>query len=84
MKKKRSNSKNDKSKVLGILSIVFGSVGLIIFGFIFGIVGLVCGIIGHKKDENKTLSIIGIILSSISFFLSLFVFFGVIAFFSFL
>ena len=68
MKKKRSNSKNDKSNVLGILSIVFGSVGLIIFGFIFGIVGLACGIIGHKKDENKTLSIIGIILSSISFF----------------
>ena len=84
MKKKDLNSKNDKSNVLGILSIVFGSVGLIIFGFIFGIVGLICGIIGHKKDENKTLSIIGIILSSISFFLSLFVFFGVIAFFSFL
>ncbi len=84
MKKKRSNSKNDKSNVLGILSIVFGSVGLIIFGFIFGIAGLVCGIIGRKKDENKTLSIIGIILSSISIFLSILIFFGVIAFFSFL
>ena len=84
MKKKRSNSKNDKSNVLGILSIVFGSVGLIIFGFIFGIAGLVCGIIGRKKDENKTLSIIGIVLSSISIFLSIFIFFGVIAFFSFL
>ena len=35
MKKKRSNLKNDKSNVLGILSIVFGSVGLIIFGFMF-------------------------------------------------
>ena len=84
IKKKRSNSKNDKSNVLGILSIVFGSVGLIIFGFIFGIAGLVCGIIGRKKDENKTLSIIGIILSSISIFLSILIFFGVIAFFSFL
>ena len=84
MKKKRSNLKNDKSNVLGILSIVFGSVGLIIFGIIFGVAGLVCGIIGRKKDENKTLSIIGIILSSISIFLSLLTLIGVIAFFSFL
>ena len=75
--------KKDKSNILGILSIIFGSIGLIIFGFIFGIAGLVCGIIGYKKDENQTLSTIGIVLSTISIFLSIFVFFGIIAFFSF-
>ena len=81
--KKKRILKKDKSNILGILSIVFGSVGLIVFGFLFGIVGLICGIIGHKKEENQTLSIIGIILSSISLFLSILVFFGIIAFFSF-
>lgn len=81
--KKKRILKKDKSNILGILSIVFGSVGLIVFGFLFGVVGLICGIIGHKKEENQTLSIIGIILSSISLFLSILIFFGIIAFFSF-
>ena len=80
--KKKRILKKDKSNILGILSIVFGSVGLIVFGFLFGIAGLICGIIGHKKEENQTLSIIGIILSSISLFLSILVFFGIIVFFS--
>ena len=81
--KKKRILKKDKLNILGILSIVFGSVGLIVFGFLFGVVGLICGIIGHKKEENQTLSIIGIILSSISLFLSILIFFGIIAFFSF-
>jgi|TARA_B110000114_G_C14869037_1_gene308043 hypothetical protein len=80
--KKKTRIKKDKSNILGILSIVFGSVGLIVFGFVFGIAGLICGIIGYKKEENQTLSIIGIILSSISLFLSILVLFGIIAFFS--
>tara|TARA_Y100001960_G_scaffold324910_1_gene406268 strand:- start:979 stop:1254 length:276 start_codon:yes stop_codon:yes gene_type:complete len=74
--------KKDQSNLLGILSIVFGVVGLFLFGLVFGTVGLICGIIGRKKDENKTLSLIGIIFSSISLFLSILVFFGLIAFFS--
>ena len=72
----------DQSNLLGILSIAFGIAGLFIFGFIFGLAGLICGIVGRKKDENITLSLIGIIHSSISIFLYVLVFFGLIAFFS--
>ena len=78
----KTKKKIDKSNLFGILSIVFGVVGLFVFGLLFGTIGLVCGIMGRTKDENKTLSLIGIIFSSISLFLSILVFFGLIAFFS--
>ena len=72
---------NKKSNLFGILSIVFGVVGLFVFGLLFGTIGLVCGIMGRTKDENKTLSLIGIIISSIAVFLYLLVVFGLLSFF---
>ena len=82
MSRKKIN-KEDKSNLLGILSIAFGTCGLFLFaGFLFGGAGLICGIIGRKNDENKALSLVGIILSSISIFFSILVFFGLVAFFN--
>ena len=77
----KTKKKIDKSNLFGILSIVFGVVGLFVFGLLFGTIGLVCGIMGGTKDENKTLSLIGIIISSIAVFLSLLVVFGLLSFF---
>ena len=77
----KTKKKIDKSNLFGILSIVFGVVGLFVFGLLFGTIGLVCGIMGRTKDENKTLSLIGIIISSIAVFLSLLVVFGLLSFF---
>ena len=77
----KTKKKIDKSNLFGIQSIVFGVVGLFVFGLLFGTIGLVCGIMGRTKDENKTLSLIGIIISSIAVFLSLLVVFGLLSFF---
>ena len=77
----KTKKKIDKSNLFGILSIVFGVVGLFVFGLLFGTIGLVCGIMGRTKDENKTLSLIGIIISSIAVFLSLLFVFGLLSFF---
>lgn len=71
----------DESNILGILSIVFGVIGIFVFGLLFGTIGLVCGIIGRGKDENKTLALIGIILSAVAILFSVLAVFGLFAIF---
>ena len=76
---KKKTNKSNKSNVLGILSVVFGAIGIFFFGLLFGTAGLICGIIGRGKDENKTLSLIGIILSAVAMLLSMLTIFGIFA-----
>ena len=80
-KNKKNKNNKDQSNILGILSIVFGIICLFAFGFgfLFGIVGLICGIKGLDREQNTTVSKLGIIFSIISLFLSLLIFFGLIS-----
>ena len=65
-----------EKKILGILSIVFGGVGLIFswmpfvnnLAFVFGVVGVVIGIIAivTNKKSKKTLALIGTVISVLS------------------
>jgi len=56
------------AKVLGIISIVFGGIGFLLCPILFGLAGVVCGVVGMvlAKDEPKTLAIIGTCLSAVS------------------
>jgi len=58
-------------KVFGILSIIFGILGIALFftGYtlILAPLAIIFGIIGLFKDDNKALPIIGIILGFIGF-----------------
>lgn len=61
-----SNNEPEESNIMGILSIVFGALGLFIP--IMSIVGIVMSAIGLKKlqqQQNKTLCKIGLIISII-------------------
>lgn len=58
--------KENSTPIFGILSLIFGVIGLIIFPYIFGTIGLILGIIGINKEENKVLSIIGLCLAGIN------------------
>ncbi len=52
---------------LGLASLICGIVSIFIFPFIFGIVGVILGIVGISKQEDKKVySIIGIILGIFS------------------
>jgi len=56
-----NNSVDNPAKVLGILALVFGLIGL-------NIVGIICGAVGLTKnpdDTSKSLCIIGLVLSII-------------------
>jgi hypothetical protein len=68
----------DPGKVYGILSIVFGLL------WFLSLVGLILGIIGHKKSKaaghSTTVSTIGIVFSAIGLVIGLFV--GLILIFS--
>lgn len=58
-------------KIFGILSIIFGILGIALFftGYtlILAPLAIIFGIIGLFKDDNKALPIIGIILGFIGF-----------------
>ena len=58
---------------------MFGVIGLFAFGFLFGIVRLICGIKGLDREQNTTVSTIGIIFSIISLLKSLLIFFGLMS-----
>ena len=83
-KKNKKKNNNNKGNLLGILSIVFGILGLLNFGFgfLFGVFGIICGFLGMSRDENGTISIIGTILSFISVILSMLIYFGFKSLFS--
>ncbi len=83
-KKNKKKNNNNKGNLLGILSIVFGILGLLNFGFgfLFGVFGIACGFLGMSRDENGTVSIIGTILSFISIILSMLIYFGFKSLFS--
>jgi hypothetical protein len=83
-KKNKKKNNNNKGNLLGILSIVFGILGLLNFGFgfLFGVFGITCGFLGMSRDENGTVSIIGTILSFISIILSMLIYFGFKSLFS--
>ena len=62
-----------KANVLGILSIVFGSIGILTIcgcgiGGIFGLIGIILGIIGliALKNSEKVTSIVGLVFSVIA------------------
>ncbi len=61
------------SNTYGIISLIFGIVGLccgwiIPFGgFIFPAVAVICGIIGIMKDDSNGMAIAGLVLGIISF-----------------
>lgn len=74
----QKNSKNTIGLVLGVVSIVFGSIGAIMFGWIPAILALAAGIvglimaIGVKKETNEAqgggafvCALIGVIISAI-------------------
>lgn len=60
-----------RGKIFGILSIIFGILGIALFftGYtlILAPLAIIFGIIGLFKDDNKALPIIGIILGFIGF-----------------
>lgn len=78
-KNKKKDQSKDQSNVLGILSIVFGVIGLFALSLLFGIVGLVCGIKGLGRENNTTVSTIGIVFSIISLGKALLIFFGLMS-----
>ena len=49
----------------GIIAVVCGIIGLIIFGIIFGIIAIILGVMGRKSDDNPTIATIGIVLGII-------------------
>ena len=64
-------------KVFGILSIIFGIIGILggafLLGIIFGPLAILFGLIGLAKDDNKALPAIGLILGIIA--LAIFIWF---------
>jgi len=56
---------NDNNETYAILSIVFGVIGLIVAGVIFGILAIIFGALGRRSGNRKTLAIIGLILGII-------------------
>ena len=58
-----------KSPILSILALVGGGLGVLSCGYgaIFGIAGIVLGVLGRKKEPNgKGLALAGIILGAVS------------------
>jgi hypothetical protein len=57
-------------KIFGILSIIFGIIGIlggmVFLGMIFGPLAIIFGLIGLWKDDSKALSILGILLGIIA------------------
>ena len=57
-------------KIFGILSIIFGIIGIAggmsFLGFIFGPLAIIFGLIGLWKDDNKVLPVLGILLGLIA------------------
>lgn len=60
----------DGSKILGIISVVFSSVGISCCGIQFGIIGIILGIISLVTAKNvqqkSTTGLVGIILGAVS------------------
>lgn len=49
-------------KVFGIIGLVSGIIGLLVFWYIFGPIAIIFGAIGIAKDDSKGLGIAGLIL----------------------
>jgi DNA-directed RNA polymerase subunit RPC12/RpoP len=49
----------DQSNVYGIVSLIFGILGIIVLPFIGAIIALIFGSIGKKRDANPSLANIG-------------------------
>jgi predicted RNA-binding Zn-ribbon protein involved in translation (DUF1610 family) len=66
---RRVRIENDDTSSAGatcsLLSVIFGAVAFLFCPIIFGIAGLILGIIGTVLSEDKTMGIIGIVLSVI-------------------
>jgi hypothetical protein len=61
----------DNSGTMGVLSIVFSIVSLFICPYIFGAVGIVCGITGLTKKKNAVACWIGLVLGIISLIINI-------------
>lgn len=55
----------NSSKAFGITSLVLGAVGLFVLPLLFGILGLIFGLISIANASKKVFSILGIIFSSV-------------------
>ena len=61
----------DNSTTMGVLSIVFSFVSLFLCPYIFGAVGIVCGITGLTKKKGSVVCWIGLILGIISLIINI-------------
>ena len=71
-------------KALGIISLVFGILGLVVGwiigallplgSFYFPVVAIVCGIVGICVQEKKGMAIAGLVLGSVAFVAGIFLF----------
>ncbi len=59
------DGRSQSGRVCSILSVVFGCVAFLLCPPLFGLAGLVLGIIGAVQSEKKTLAVVGIVLSII-------------------
>ncbi len=62
------------SNTAGIIAVIFGILGLFVFGFIFGTIAIVIGVVGIIADENKSAAIVGLILGFLDVVLLLLLF----------
>ncbi len=60
---RRPKPNSGAGSVCSILSVVFGCIAFLLCPPLFGIAGLVLGIVGTILSENKTLGVVGIVLS---------------------
>ena len=65
-----SQKNKEESSTLGIISTIWGLIGIFMAGFILGLIGLILRVIAWRKKENKVLYIIGITTSAIAFITS--------------
>ncbi len=52
-------------KVFGIIGLVSGIIGALVFWYIFGPIAIIFGAIGIAKDDSKGLGIAGLVLGTI-------------------
>lgn len=48
-----------KTPTFGLLSVIFGVVGLIVFGIIFGLVAIICGALAVAKEQEQRAVVLG-------------------------
>jgi hypothetical protein len=60
---RKRRKKSSAGRVCSILSIIFGSIAFILFPPLFGMAGVILGIVGVIQSKSKTRGVIGIVVS---------------------